>query len=105
MSTYPRTLVDVTHRPYDPVATVSRLISAINYGAAYEDTELQDANDAVLEYWYTVQSDVGNDDIASEAIDRITDILSDHGYSLSVADDYPGLWIISTGKKDSQAKG
>lgn len=91
---YPRTLTDLTDRPYDQSATISQLVSAINFAASYEDANLEDARDDVMDYWYSIQSDTGDPEIAGEAIDRVTDILGDHGYSLSVAEDYPGLWIL-----------
>ena len=94
MSDYPRTLVDMTHAPYHPVA--SRIVDAINYAAAYEDQGLADANDEILDYWQSLPLEsrryAYSDDDA--VVDRIEDILSDHGYSLSVAEDYPGLWVI-----------
>ena len=91
MSDYPRTLVDMTHAPYHPVA--SRIVDAINYAAAYEDQGLADANDEILDYWQSLPGDFIESD-NDVVVDRIEDILSDHGYSLSVAEDYPGLWVI-----------
>lgn len=88
---YPRVIVDQTHAPHSPVA--GRIVAAINYAAAYEDIGLHDANDAIIEYWHTLTPEsIDNDQ--DVIVDRITDILSDHGYTLDVAPDHPGLWVL-----------
>lgn len=94
-----RTLVDMTHAPYHPVA--SRIIHAIGYAASYEDVGLYDADNEIIEYWMGLEIVDGEYTIEdSEIVDKIIDILSDHGYSLYVAEDYPGLWVIENVAKD-----
>src|ERR1043165_1585497 len=99
MSDYPRILVDNSHAPYRGVS--QRIVDAINYAATYEDRGLDwaDGDSAlhdVLAFWDSWQEDywavykVAGFDAANqldiegdaERVDRIADILSNHGYSL-----------------------
>lgn len=78
--------VDVTSQPDSAVYKTSRLVDAINYGAAYDDESLHPVMEAVMDWYHNLPAtwDQNPEQRLGELIDIIERTPTETGATLSV---------------------